>query len=75
MRCNVKYSDACLPNDTHPLSLSPGPMGDISVHAYVAVHDTIIDNSNRRDARYVPQNIITIAARATTLEMVLSLIT
>ena len=41
------------PNDTHPLSLSPGPMGDISVHASVAAHDTTLDNSNHRGARYV----------------------
>ena len=58
------------PNDTHPLSLSPGPMGDISVHASVAVHDTTLDNSNHRGARYVPRNIISIAARDTTLEMI-----
>ena len=56
------------PNDTHPLSLSPGPMGDISVHASVAAHDTNLDNSNLRGARYVPRNIISIAARNTTLE-------
>ena len=61
-------------NDTHPLSLSPGPMGDISVHASVAVHDTIIDNSNQRGRRYLPRNIISIAARDTTLEMVHPLI-
>ena len=35
-------------NDTHPLSLSPGPMGDISVHASVAAHNTTLDNSNLR---------------------------
>ena len=58
------------PNDTHPLSLSPGPMGDISVHASVAAHDTTLDNSNLRGARYVPRNIISIAARDTTLEMI-----
>ena len=56
------------PNDTHPLSLSPGPMGDISVHASVAAHDTTLDNSNLRGARYVPRNMISIAARDTTLE-------
>ena len=56
------------PNDTHPLSLSPGPMGDISVHASVAVHDTTLDNSNYRGARYVPRNIISNAACDTTLE-------
>ena len=56
------------PNDTHPLSLSPGPMGDISVHASVSVHDTTLDNSNHRGARYVLRNIISIAARYTTLE-------
>ena len=58
------------PNDTHPLSLSPGPMGDISVHASVAAHDMTLDNSNLRGARYVPRIIIPIAARDTTLEMV-----
>ena len=46
------------PNDTHPLSLSLGPMRDISVHASVMVHDTTLDNSNHRGAHYVPQNII-----------------
>ena len=56
------------PNDTHPLSLSPGPMGDISVHASVAAHDTTLDNSNLRGVRYVPRNIIYIAARDATLE-------
>ena len=55
-------------NDTHPLSLSPGPMRDISVHASVAAHDTTLDNSNLRGARYVPRNIISIAARDTTFE-------
>ena len=58
------------PNDTHPLSLSPGPMGDISIHASVAAHDTTLDNSNHRGARYVPRNIVSIAARDTSLEMV-----
>ena len=38
------------PNDTHQLSLSLGPMGDISVHASVAAHDTTLDNSNLRGA-------------------------
>ena len=57
-------------NDTHPLSLSPGPMGDISVHASVVVHDTTLDNSNLRGAIYVPRNMISIAARDTTLEIV-----
>ena len=56
------------PNDTHPLSLSSGPMGDISVHASVAAHDTTLDNSNHRGARYVPRNIISITACNTTLE-------
>ena len=46
------------PNDTHPLSLSPGPMGDISVHALVAAHDTTLNNSNYRGAWYVSRNII-----------------
>ena len=55
-------------NDTHPLSLSPGPRGDISVNASVAAHDTTLDNSNLRGARYVPLIIIPIAARDTTLE-------
>ena len=45
-------------NDTHPLSLSLGPMGEISVHASVVAHDTTLDNSNHRGAHYVPQNII-----------------
>ena len=58
------------PNDTHQLSLSLGPIGDISVHASVAAHDTTIDNSNHRGVRYVPRNIISITARDTTLEMV-----
>ena len=57
-------------NDTHPLSLSPGPMGDILVHASVAVHDTTLDNSNLRGTRYIPRIIIPIAARDTTLEIV-----
>ena len=57
------------PNDTHPLSLSLGPMGDISVHASVAAYDTTLDNSNLHGARYVPRNIISIAVRDTTLEM------
>ena len=55
-------------NDTHPLSFSSGPMGDISVHASVVAHDMTLNNSNLRDARYVPRNIISIAARDTTLE-------
>ena len=55
-------------NDTHPLSLSPGPMGDISVHASVAAHDTTLENSNLRGARYVPQNIISIVEHDTTLK-------
>ena len=58
------------PNDTYPLSPSLGPMGNISVHASAAVHDEILDNSNHRGARYVPQNIISIAVRNTTLEMI-----
>ena len=57
-------------NDTHPLSLSPGSMGDISVHASVAAHNTILDNSNRRGAQYVPRNIISIPTCDTTLEIV-----
>ena len=57
-------------NDTHPLSLSPGPMGDISVHAFVVAYDMNLDNSNLRGARYVPRNIISIAAYNTTLEMI-----
>ena len=63
------------PNDTHPLSLSLGPMGDISVHASVAAYDTTLDNSNLRGALYVPRNIIFIAARDMALEMVPPLIT
>ena len=57
-------------NDTHPLSLSPGPMGDISVHAFVVAYDMNLDNSNLRGALYIPRNMISIAARDTTLEMV-----
>ena len=57
-------------NDTHPLYLSPGPMGDISVHASVTPYDTTLDNSNVCGARYVPRNIISITVRDTTLEMV-----
>ena len=57
-------------NNTHPLHLNTGPMGDISVHASVEVHDTTLDNSNLHGARYVPRNIISIAARDTTLEMI-----
>ena len=34
------------PNDTHPLSLSMVPTGDISAHVSVAVHDKTLDNSN-----------------------------
>ena len=45
------------PNDTHPLSLRPGSMGDISVHASVAAHDTTLDK------------IVTFAARDTSLEI------
>ena len=58
------------PNDTHMLSLSLGPMGDISVRASVAAYDTTLDNSNHRDTRYVSRNIVSIAARDTSLEMV-----
>ena len=57
-------------NDTHLMSLSTGPMGDISVHAFVAAHDTTLDNNNLRSARYLPRNMISIASRDTTLEMV-----
>ena len=62
-------------NDTHPLSLSPGPMGDISVHASVAAYDMTLDKSNLRDTQYVLRNMLSIAARDTTLEMVHPLIT
>ena len=70
MRCKSHIVMHVFLNDTHPLSLSPGPMGDISVHASVAAHDTTLDNSNLRGARYVPRNIISIAACDTTLEMI-----
>ena len=40
MRCNVKYSDAFFPKDTHPLSLSLGPMWDIYVHVFVTARNT-----------------------------------
>ena len=56
-------------NDTHPLSLHLGPMGDISVHAFVAAHDTTLDNINLHGVRYIPQNIIFIAARDTSLKI------
>ena len=49
-------------NDTHPLCLGLGPMGDISFHESVVACDTILD-SNHRSARYVPRNIINIVAR------------
>ena len=58
------------PNDTHPLSLSLGPMGDIFVHASVAAYDTTLDNSNLYGARYIPRNIISNAARDKTLKMI-----
>ena len=58
------------PNDTHPMSLSLGPMGDISVHASFAAHDTTLDNNNLHGARYVPRNMISIPVHDTTLEMV-----
>ena len=57
-------------NDTYLLSLSLGPMGDISVNESVAAHDMNLDNSNLCGARYVPRNIISIAVRDTTLEIV-----
>ena len=44
-------------NDTHPLSLSPGPLGDISVHASITAYDMTLDNSNLHGARYVGYNI------------------
>ena len=70
MRCNANIVMHVFLNDTHPLSLSPEPMGDISVYASVAAHDTTLDNSNHRGALYVPRNIISIAARDTILKMV-----
>ena len=45
-------------NDTHPLSLSLGPMGDIYVNASVAAHDTTR-----------PSIIVTFAARDTSLKI------
>ena len=57
-------------NDTHPLSLSPGPMGTyLSMHLSQRMTRPSI-NSNHRSARYVPRNIVFIAARNTFLEMV-----
>ena len=50
------------PNDTHPLSLSPGHIENICFHASIASCDTIVDNSDHRDALYVPQYIVSIAA-------------
>ena len=35
-----------LPSNTHPLTLSPGPIRDISVHASIAACNTTLDNSN-----------------------------
>ena len=55
-----------LPSVTHPLSLNQGPMGDISAHESVAGHDTPLDNSNYRGARYVPKNLIVVAERDVT---------
>ena len=57
-------------NDTHSLSLSLGPMRDISVHVFVTARNTNLDISNLHGTQYVPQNIISIAARDRTLEMV-----
>ena len=57
-------------NDTHPLSLSLGPMRDISVHVFVTARNTNLDISNLHGTQYVPQNIISIAARDTTLELI-----
>ena len=56
-------------NDTHPLSLSQGPMWDIYVHSSIAACDTTLNYSNNRDVRYVSRNIIFIVGRNTTLEM------
>ena len=61
-----------LPSDTHMLSLSPGPMGDISVHASVAVHEKTHDYSNHRGARYVPRNTVSIVARPSKWYILLS---
>ena len=69
MRCNVKDSDDVFPNDTHTLSLILRPMGDIFVHASVAAHYMTLDNSKCHDARYVPQNIISITVCDTSLEI------
>ena len=59
-----------LPSETHPLLSVPGPMGDIFVYASVVAHDTILDKSNICGAQYVPQNIVSIAVRDTSFEMV-----
>lgn len=72
MPCIVMY--VC-PNDKHSLSLSTGPMGDIYVHAIIAPRDTILDNGHHRDAQFVLQNIISITACDTSLEIVHPLIT
>ena len=55
-------------NDTHQVSLSQGPVGDIYVHASAAAHNLTLDNSNHWGARYVPRNIISIAACNTTID-------
>ena len=56
-------------NDTHPLSLSTGLMGDISFHASVKAHCTTLDYSNLRGARYVPLNIVSIATHDMSLKI------
>ena len=51
-------------------SLILGPMGDISVHASITTHYTILDKSNNLGARYVPQNIVSITVHDTSLKIV-----
>ena len=62
-------------NDTHSLSLSLGPMEDISVRTSIAACDTTPDNINHRGAQYIPRNIVSIVVRDMTLKMVHPLIT
>lgn len=53
------------PNDTHPLSLILGPMGDKSSNASVEAHDMSLENSMNHGVWYVSQYIVSIVARNT----------
>ena len=58
------------PKDIHSLSLNPGSMGDVPIYASIKACDTILHNCYHRSVRYIPWNIISIAARDSTLEMI-----